>query len=377
MAKSRLKDGFVMVAIDLFPAILSCGLSTYAQTILAEVLMQSYGPQKREIVYLIASELAERTGLDRNNARRAIRELMNAGILKVDGAGFRFVKDYESWNPPAGRLSERLGGNLLKWIRGASERLGIHKRESNNSESTQTHDKLSDESTQTHDKLSDESTQTQEIGDERVYLDSVRHLSVSLPKLSQTTVSESTQTQQKVCPPDPPIEDRAAPARPAERVRIKERNGVVVGAGEPMRAHACERETSPGCPPFPDPATSPLMAMPGGFQVTDAEAREIWELVWKAWKSQRLCNQFYEHQSWHKPESWRAAIRQLARDGTEPYGIKLVEMRAARFDANGVPEERPVTAKPTNPTQPVRPNSRIEERNRKFDERLARAERST
>jgi hypothetical protein len=168
-----------MVALDLFPAILSCGLSGYAQIVLAEALMQSYGPRKRERVFLHASELAELTGLDRGNARRAIKELLDAGIITPDASAFRFVKDYESWNPNPGPLKSRLGGRLLEWIHDATSRLGIDKRSNKGSESTQTQNlpvrgstRTQSESTQTQDKRSDESTQTQPEPTARVYPDS-------------------------------------------------------------------------------------------------------------------------------------------------------------------------------------------------------------
>lgn len=172
-----------MVALDLFPAILSCGLSGYAQTVLAEVLMQSYGPRKRERVFLGATEIHELTGLGRPNIRRAIRELVDAGILSQDGEYYRFQKDYEQWKPTPGPLSSRLGGTILEWIRGSAERLGPHKNSSKPTVSTQTHQTdvervyLDTEgvSTQTQQNENTVSTQTHQTTVSCVYPDTPTH----------------------------------------------------------------------------------------------------------------------------------------------------------------------------------------------------------
>lgn len=169
MANPQTENGFVMVALDLFGAIMSAGLSTYAQVVLAEVLAQSYGPQKAKRVYLHGTEFNELTGIDRNSARKAITELVAAKILVADGGGYRFNKDYESWTPKMGRLEERIGGRLHGWISHLTERLGgrMHKRvreatqpqKDAPSEAIQPHETASSEATQPHWKPSREATQ--------------------------------------------------------------------------------------------------------------------------------------------------------------------------------------------------------------------------
>src|SRR5262249_28427179 len=156
--------------------------------VLAEILMQSYGPPKKKAVHLDGTDLAYTTGLDRNNARRALRELLDAGIIRHGDCphAYTFVKDFEAWTPRAGRLGDRLGGHLLGWIRSSTSRHGkrTHKPIP---ESNETQKSPCIESTQTRKLGVCESTQTQK-----------------LPTL------ESTQTQAILPPLEPPIAEARA-----------------------------------------------------------------------------------------------------------------------------------------------------------------------
>jgi Bacteriophage replication protein O len=298
-----------MVALDLFPAILSCGLSGYAQIVLAEVLMQSYGPRKRERVFLHASELAELTGLNRGNARRAIKELLDAGIVTPDASGFRFVKDYESWNPNQGPLKSRLGGRLLEWIHDATSRLGIDKRSNKSSESTQTQNlpvcgstQTQRESTQTQDKLSDESTQTQPEPTARVYPDSSHY------------------------------NDRAN-ARASEDTRDNNRE-LISGAlsrGDEVNSP----KPAPEAPAYPHPDTSIFIVHTGPHPEDEPSARRIWAAMWGQWKSEKLCSGFYQHQRWYKSDSWLEAIRAAVSRAVTPGDIRYLETIAADVEVNG------------------------------------------
>lgn len=211
VARPQTEDGFVMIALDLFSAVMSAGLSGYAQIVLAEVMLQWAGPGKKRKVYLHGSEIAEATGLDRNNARRAIRELTDAGIIRPDGEGFTFNKDYESWMPKSGPIADRLGGRMALWIGGSIERHGApanHRRKSKSGESTQTQTTDGDESTQTHKTTVCESTQTH-----------------------NSPGCESTQTQRRSPPPHPPIEE---PAR-QKNLELRKEDGRGESAPAPIR----------------------------------------------------------------------------------------------------------------------------------------------
>jgi hypothetical protein len=298
-----------MVALDLFPAILSCGLSGYAQIVLAEVLMQSYGPRKRERVFLHASELADLTGLDRGNARRAIKELLDAGIITPDASGFRFVKDYESWKPNPGPLKSRLGGRLLQWIHDATSRLGIDKRSSK----------------------SGGSTQTQPDPSNGVYLDSV---SDTISESTQTQ-SESTQTQPepsaRVCLDSSHYDDRAH-TRASADLRVKtELISAALSRGDEVNSP----KPAPEAPAYPHPDTSIFIVHTGPHPEDEASARRIWAAMWSQWKSEKLCSGFYQHQRWYKSDSWLEAIRAAVSRGVTPGDIRYLETIAADVEVNG------------------------------------------
>jgi hypothetical protein len=297
-----------MVALDLFPAILTCGLSGYAQIVLAEVLMQSYGPRKRERVFLHASELAELTGLDRGNARRAIKELLDAGIVTPDASGFRFVKDYESWNPNPGPLKSRLGGRLLEWIHDATSRLGIDKRSNKGNESAQTQilpvcgsTRTQSESIQTQDKLSVESAQTQPEPSARVYPDSSHY-----KDRAHTRASEDLRVK-------------------TELISAALSRGDVVNSPKPV----------PETPAYPEPDTSIFIVHTGPHPEDEPSAKRIWATMWGQWKSEKLCSGFYQHQRWYKSDSWLEAIRAAVSRGVTPGDIRYLETIAADVEVNG------------------------------------------
>lgn len=112
-----------MIALPIFPALMSADLPNRCMIVLAEVLVQSYGPAKRREVHLDPITLEDLTGLHRNNVRKAINELASWGILKrSEGRGWRFVKDYEAWKPHGEPLSARLDGGIIAFAKSATER---------------------------------------------------------------------------------------------------------------------------------------------------------------------------------------------------------------------------------------------------------------
>jgi hypothetical protein len=132
VASPQTEDGFVMIALDLFAAMMSADLPNRCQIVLGEALLELYGPRKARSVYLVPSTLEDHTGLHRNNARRAIRELTEWSILLPQSDGsFKFNKDYGKWRISGQAIGERLGGGLLKFALSALARHGkegTHKR---------------------------------------------------------------------------------------------------------------------------------------------------------------------------------------------------------------------------------------------------------
>jgi phage replication O-like protein O len=116
MAKPQTEEGFVMIALDLFVAIMTCDLPNREAIILAEILTQSYGPAKRRNVVIDPATIEDITGLHRNNVRRALVGLVEANIIarNEDGGEVRTHQE-TSERPNPGGFSHRITGQS-NWI---------------------------------------------------------------------------------------------------------------------------------------------------------------------------------------------------------------------------------------------------------------------
>jgi len=115
-----------MVALDLFAALEALQLRGRARVVLAEVLLQCYGPRKFAAAVLDPPTIEQDTGLHRNNVRAGITELVAAGILTRTSDGrYRFEKDYDRWAPGQKLQAERLGGGLARFAHSAKVKYGL------------------------------------------------------------------------------------------------------------------------------------------------------------------------------------------------------------------------------------------------------------
>lgn len=131
MADVQAEHGFVMIALDLFAALMAADLPNRCMIVLTEHLAASYGPTKHREVFLDPASIEDHSGVHRNNARRAIKELVVANILLPQTSGaFKFNKDYETWKPGGESLSERLNGGPIKHAKGIKDRYEIRKKRS-------------------------------------------------------------------------------------------------------------------------------------------------------------------------------------------------------------------------------------------------------
>jgi hypothetical protein len=97
------------------------------------------------------------------------------------------------------------------------------------------------------------------------------------------------------------------------------------------------------------------MVMEGRHPVGDHEGRVIWDLLWKAFHSERVSNGWFEHQAWYPLDCWEAAIREAVRRGkTRLETIRYVEAIASDYAANGIPVAR--TAPAAAGQRPAPPN---------------------
>jgi hypothetical protein len=94
-------DGWFKLAHELDAALAVADFSKGARIVLREVFAQVFGKAKRRHAALSPSDLARRTGMDKSHVVRAIRELVDSGVLQKVGEGvYKFIKDYESWTRP-------------------------------------------------------------------------------------------------------------------------------------------------------------------------------------------------------------------------------------------------------------------------------------
>jgi hypothetical protein len=87
-----------MIACDLFAALAIADWPKREWTVLAEILLQQYGPQKRREAFVEPLMVEHLSGLGSKNVYRAIRNLKACNVIR-DGShgGIVFVKDYEQW----------------------------------------------------------------------------------------------------------------------------------------------------------------------------------------------------------------------------------------------------------------------------------------
>jgi hypothetical protein len=127
VASPDLDDGYLRYAHELDAALACADFTKGARIVLREVFAQVFGPARSRIARIHPSVLACRTGMDKGNLCRAIRELVDSGVLIRGGeCEFMFVKDYERWTKKgAPRLSE----DEISYARMAPETAMSYKRE--------------------------------------------------------------------------------------------------------------------------------------------------------------------------------------------------------------------------------------------------------
>lgn len=114
-----------MVALDLFVALLTSDIPNRDAIVLAEIIVQSYGPTKRRNVHIDPATQEDITGQHRNNVRAALRSLTEANIIaRNDDGTYRFLKDWERYRPAGRPFTDRLGGGLATFARNVKSRFG-------------------------------------------------------------------------------------------------------------------------------------------------------------------------------------------------------------------------------------------------------------
>jgi len=168
---------------------------------------------------------------------------------------------------------------------------------------------------------------------------------VSRYRERKSRVSNGTVTLQKL-DGNERVSASRAPPRDRDRARIPEAEADTEAEAEsplpPLGESAAPLPDQIEPPEYPNEATSMFMVMPGKYPLDEIDAREIWGHIWRAWKDERLCFKFYEHQQWHKKDSWLHAIKTAIGRGVKPNSIKYLETIALEADDNGIKPDVPV-----------------------------------
>jgi hypothetical protein len=299
MAKPDLDEGYLRVAHELFAAIAVAGFTKWEMVVLREVFDQIYGPRKTSTARLSSTDIAARAGTQKQVIYRAIRMLVEAGVLaKTAGGEYRFIKDYEAWrhgDDPRFSPSESTYCRSARRVKTASA------------------------PAPTAVSASDDGGKRGRL---RAGTDALTPVSAGATR--------------DVVPPGPPIEERV---RSGEEERSEEEGGVV------------RRAAADDCPPVP-PDDGPLMIMPGGHPMARGDVEDIWRRLWLGWGDKRICAGFFEHQQWFPADIWRQAISEVASGNTTPRTIAYFEQRCGDIKANGprqAPTVFPARATPSKP----------------------------
>ena len=102
MANPQTEDGFLKLANEIVDELARLHLSGNQWRILWVVLRQTYGWNQKE-ARISVTQFCQKTGLDRRNAARELKSLIDRKIVvKNDNsfiASYRFQKDFSQWKP--------------------------------------------------------------------------------------------------------------------------------------------------------------------------------------------------------------------------------------------------------------------------------------
>jgi hypothetical protein len=361
VAKPQTENGFVMIALDLFAAIMVADLPNRCMIVLAEHLVQSYGPAKKRDVLLDPVTIEGHTGLHRNNVRRAIGELTDAQILgRHPGGTFRFNKDYESWTPGGQPLASRLGGGPLEFALWALQSQGKPNKpsakdpiqrdcpEGNASTKDPIQRDCPEGNASTKDPIQRDCPAIQrdcgaEGSDNPVGLRARRGTtSNGIGSFADTNHASNPQGPLAATGSDDSLAGVRAPARELE----------ILDKKSALRARAREDPESLTATdladllPCPTEDTAMLPPISGTHRPTRAEVEACWTNLRDHFGAtlgdkRRLCNGYFEHQCMHAHVFWLEAIREAYRRGkTQIQSIAYIETIASAFEANGIPERK-------------------------------------
>ncbi len=300
MAKPDCDDGWLKYAHELDAALAVADFSKGARIVLREVFAQIFGLSPRPRATLSASAIARRSGLKQPNVSRAIRELMEAGVLHRESDGsYRFLKGYWTWTTAS---------------RGGSARAAL----------------LTPVEVAYCQSAPSIAKAYQHGYDETAYI----QRDIASTNADDAPISNEiwNHIQRDIAPISNGICAEASPYRNAREEEIKKEEEASQGAATP--------------PPFPH-EDGPLDIWPGPFELTREQSESTWLNLWRSFGNLAICNGFYERQRGHSSDTWGRAIRRVVRRGKKISSIGYLDTIAGDIEANGDREdERPARASP-------------------------------
>lgn len=83
-----------------------------------------------------------------------------------------------------------------------------------------------------------------------------------------------------------------------------------------------------------------LAPWPGPHRHSEHDLRCLWSLVWKRWRSHRMCGEIIRYNRLYSVDWWREAIEESWITKPKLDNFKYVVMMAASFQREGTPTER-------------------------------------
>lgn len=266
---------------------------------LCEVLAQTYGKGKLARANLDVPVIAERSGRQRQNVWRGVRELRDAGVIELQQDGsYLFRKNYAKWRNDKGTLVD---SRLQKYCAGYPLLAKSFEPQNDPESGESTVDSPSTVPYEPRESTYDSQTESTVDSRRESQVDSVSGIPPTPPLVCGRSIGEL----------------RSAAARED---------------GEPISIDAASSRT----PDYPGDDGS-LRPLPGPYELADADARGIHERTWRAFKSKPVCNGFFEEQRRFPADVWIAAFDRAKRNKVKfrtiayviPIGEEILERNAA------------------------------------------------
>lgn len=116
MASPQIENGFIMIANELYEAILLANFSKRQLLVVMAIVRKTYGYEGKKEDRISGSQISELTGLRRNHCDTTIKELITLCVVKRNGRKIGIQKDYQLWikaDPKSGLLELQNGTQLV------------------------------------------------------------------------------------------------------------------------------------------------------------------------------------------------------------------------------------------------------------------------